>query len=158
MCQTCESPPKIERRRFLALLGAAGALWALAACVFPVFKYLSFKSQSGVFDRDGRARVEKAALSDLASPGRGKNAAYGGRGLVIFRSPAGELKAFDSKCTHAGCNVAFEGNRIFCNCHGGVYDLDGRNIAGPPPKPLTELRVIQEGDALYVAPLDKAEA
>ncbi|MBU0640625.1 MAG: Rieske (2Fe-2S) protein [Planctomycetes bacterium] len=80
----------------------------------------------------------------------GKNGAYGGRGLIVFRDAGGRLKAFDSKCTHAGCNVGFQGDRIFCNCHGGVYDLNGKNIAGPPPRPLTELGVVAEGELLYV--------
>ena len=30
---------------------------------------------------------------------------------------------------------------IWCNCHNGQYDLTGRNIAGPPPKPLTPYAV-----------------
>ncbi len=32
-------------------------------------------------------------------------------------------------------------NRIWCNCHGGAYDLTGRNIGGPPPRPLTPYKV-----------------
>jgi cytochrome b6-f complex iron-sulfur subunit len=31
---------------------------------------------------------------------------------------------------------------IWCACHGGVYDAKtGKNIAGPPPKPLKPLNV-----------------
>ncbi|MFH1746103.1 MAG: Rieske 2Fe-2S domain-containing protein, partial [Planctomycetota bacterium] len=60
------------------------------------------------------------------------------------------LRAFDSKCTHAGCNVEFQGDKIFCHCHGGTYDLDGKNIAGPPPRPLTELAVVEDEGQLFV--------
>jgi Rieske Fe-S protein len=80
----------------------------------------------------------------------GKNGGYGGRGLIVFRQDNNELRAFDSKCTHAGCNVEFQGDKIFCNCHGGTYDLNGKNIAGPPPKPLTELGIEEEEGVLYV--------
>jgi Rieske Fe-S protein len=35
-----------------------------------------------------------------------------------------------------------------CPCHGGRYDLSGRNISGPPPAPLTRFPVtIQDGTA-----------
>jgi Rieske Fe-S protein len=39
--------------------------------------------------------------------------------------------------------VEFQKNRerIYCNCHGGVYDLSGRNVSGPPPRPLTPYKV-----------------
>ena len=30
---------------------------------------------------------------------------------------------------------------IACNCHGGQYDLTGRNVGGPPPRPLTPFKV-----------------
>jgi menaquinol-cytochrome c reductase iron-sulfur subunit len=46
--------------------------------------------------------------------------------------------ALTSHCTHVGCPVGFkDAAQVFvCPCHGGVYDLLGRRIAGPPPRPL----------------------
>jgi Rieske Fe-S protein len=138
-----------SRRRFLWLLGGAGIGW-LGAGIYPVYQYLSPRAAPDPFGKDGRAIVEKVTSADVIKPGMGKNGAYGGRGLVIFRNNDGVLKAFDSKCTHAGCNVEFQGNQIYCNCHGGTYDLNGKNIAGPPPRPLTELGVVEENGNLYV--------
>jgi Rieske Fe-S protein len=157
-----QSPRPVEggidqgRRRFLLLITGFGALWAAVVASFPIFKFLSHKPQGDVFGKEGRARVEKALPADVARPGMGRNAAYGGRGLIIFRNSAGQLKAFDAKCTHAGCNVGFAGDKLFCTCHGGTYDFEGRNVAGPPPRPLTELKVIEDNGALYVAPLTKS--
>jgi Rieske Fe-S protein len=74
--------------------------------------------------------------------------------VIVFRDAGGALKAFDSKCTHAGCNVQFQGEKLYCNCHGGTYDLSGKNVSGPPPKPLTELRVFEDQGLLYVARLE----
>ena len=34
---------------------------------------------------------------------------------------------------------------IFCNCHNGVYDLNGRNVSGPPPRPLEDYKVTLRG-------------
>jgi Rieske Fe-S protein len=137
------------RRRFLWSLGALALAW-LGAALYPIYRYLSPQPTPDVFGKDGRALVERITPADVARPGMGKNGGYGGRGLIVFRNADGQLKAFDSKCTHAGCNVAFEGDRIYCNCHGGTYDLNGKNIAGPPPRPLTELGITEENGSLYV--------
>jgi Rieske Fe-S protein len=32
-----------------------------------------------------------------------------------------------------------------------MYDLTGRNISGPPPRPLTEFKVTQKGDDVIVS-------
>ncbi len=41
-------------------------------------------------------------------------------------------------CTHLGCIPSFnKGSKTFkCACHGGEFDATGREIFGPPPKPL----------------------
>lgn len=149
--ETAES--RTGRRGFLMAWVGAGVAW-MAAAAYPVLRYLSPRPPPNPFGEEGRALVNGLKASDLADPGQGANAGYGGRSLVIFRDPQGRLRAFDAKCTHAGCNVQFQKDRIHCHCHGGTYDLDGRNVAGPPPRPLTELRVLVEGDRLFVAPMD----
>lgn len=145
---------KNTRRNFLYLLSAAGLGW-LAAGLYPVFRYLSPQKAPDPFGKDGLAPVEKITPADVARPNMGKNGGYGGRGLIIFRNPQGVLKAFDSKCTHAGCNVEYEITKIYCHCHGGTYNLNGINIAGPPPRPLTELGVVEKEGALYVYSLSR---
>lgn len=142
----------VGRRGFLAVMGGLAVAW-FAAVAYPVFRYLSPRPPPDPFAQGGKALVQGVAPAEVARPNQGKNGMYGGRGVVVFRDPGGVLKAFDSKCTHAGCNVQFQGDRIYCNCHGGTYDLEGRNVAGPPPRPLTPLKAIVEGDAIYVAPL-----
>jgi Rieske Fe-S protein len=60
--------------------------------------------------------------------------------VFLVKSDAG-VRALSSTCTHLGCRVSYDANaKLFkCPCHGGVFAPDGRNIAGPPPRPLTEL-------------------
>lgn len=144
--------PTVGRRGFLAVMTGLTAAW-FAAVAYPIFRYLSPQPPPDPFAKEGRALVKGVAAAEVARPGQGVNGSYGGRGVVVFRDPGGVLKAFDSKCTHAGCNVEFQGDRIYCNCHGGTYDLEGRNVAGPPPRPLTPLKVVVEGDAIWVAPM-----
>ena len=145
-------PDRRERRRFLGALGGLAAVWA-GASLYPVYKFLSPQPAPDPFGKEGRAVVEKIMPAEVAQNGMGKNGGYAGRGVIVFRNDSGELKAFDSKCTHAGCNVQFQGAKLFCNCHGGTYDLTGKNIAGPPPRPLTELKVVEDKGLLFVARL-----
>ena len=98
-------------------------------------------------------RGRQIAPADVARPGQGASGAYAGRGLIMVRGADGVLRAFDAKCTHAGCNVGVKGDKLFCPCHGGVYDSEGKNVSGPPPRPLTPLRAIEEDGVLYVARL-----
>lgn len=149
---------KKSRRAFLAILSGVGVMWAALVAAFPILKYLSFKSEGDMFGEDGLALVDKLTVEDVAKAGMGKNALCGGTGVIVFRNTEGILKAFNSKCTHAGCNVAYEGDRIFCNCHGGVYDLNGVNVAGPPPRPLTEYDVLVKDEQIFLAPKEAKKA
>lgn len=65
---------------------------------------------------------------------------------------ADDLVAFDPQCTHLGCASRWdEATRLFlCPCHGGGYDLQGRVVMGPPPRPLRRLPVRVEGPDLYL--------
>ena len=145
------------RRHFLLAMGGVAIAW-LGAALYPVLRYLSPQPAPDPFDENGRALVEKITPADVLKPGMGKNGAYGSRGVLVFRAQDGALRAFDSKCTHAGCNVEYQGDKIFCNCHGGTYDLNGKNIAGPPPRPLTEMAVVEEEGQLFVLRPDGKES
>jgi len=39
---------------------------------------------------------------------------------------------------------------IWCACHDGVYDVNGVNISGPPPRPLTKLNVYVRGEKIIL--------
>jgi hypothetical protein len=46
--------------------------------------------------------------------------------------------AISNRCAHLGCPVRWvdAAERFICPCHGGVYDLLGRRVGGPPVRPL----------------------
>jgi Rieske Fe-S protein len=63
----------------------------------------------------------------------------------------GNLTIFDPRCTHLNCPYYWDDkkNLFTCPCHGGVYSIDGKVLAGPPPRPLDRLEyVIQDGTIL----------
>jgi Rieske Fe-S protein len=68
---------------------------------------------------------------------------FGNQPGILIRTPAGDLRAFTAVCTHLGCIVQYRPDltHIWCACHNGHFDLNGKNIAGPPPKPLDEFTV-----------------
>jgi Rieske Fe-S protein len=59
---------------------------------------------------------------------------------------------FSAVCSHLGCLVSYhkEKQEFVCPCHGGKYDLAGRNISGPPPAPLTRFPLKVQDGMLFV--------
>ncbi len=92
-----------------------------------------------------RAGVKKSELVYSAS-GKERKA------RVFVVSSAERLTVFSATCSHLGCLVNYHRDKgeFICPCHGGRYDLSGRNIAGPPPAPLTELPVRIAGGMVMV--------
>lgn len=96
--------------------------------------------------------VTAALVKDL-KPDQGKVFRFGNEPAILIDTPDGKLRAFSAVCTHLQCTVQYRQDmgKIFCACHGGVYDLNGRNIGGPPPRPLQEYKVAIKGDDIIVS-------
>ena len=78
---------------------------------------------------------------------------FGSRPGILIRTPAGELRAFSAVCTHLNCTVQYRPDlsQIWCACHNGHYDLNGKNVSGPPPRPLDPYVVNARGDQIVVS-------
>jgi menaquinol-cytochrome c reductase iron-sulfur subunit len=72
--------------------------------------------------------------------------------VFLVKSESGGVRALSSTCTHLGCRVSYDAGKhlIKCPCHGGIFSPDGRNIAGPPQRPLAELATRVEDGRVYV--------
>ena len=71
---------------------------------------------------------------------------------VLIHLPGNQYVAYESRCTHLLCPVLYQPNkeRIFCPCHEGVFDPNsGKNLAGPPPRPLNGIKVEVRDNAVY---------
>lgn len=78
---------------------------------------------------------------------------FGSRPVLLIRAGESDWRAFSAICTHLNCTVQYqqEQRQIWCACHNGFYDLNGRVVAGPPPRPLEEFAVRVRGEELVVA-------
>ncbi len=86
------------------------------------------------------------------APNSGRIVPFGTVPVMVLRTTAGELRAFSAICTHLTCTVQYRPDleHIWCACHNGHYDLNGRNIEGPPPRPLDRFEVLVQGDDVLV--------
>ncbi|MGD2134955.1 MAG: Rieske (2Fe-2S) protein, partial [Gemmatimonadales bacterium] len=78
---------------------------------------------------------------------------FGSRPGILLRLASGEFRAFSAACTHLGCIVQYRPDlaHIWCACHNGHFDLNGRNIQGPPPAPLEQYTVNVRGGEIVVS-------
>jgi len=70
---------------------------------------------------------------------------------VFIVSSQDRIAVLSAVCSHLGCLVNYrkETREFVCPCHGWKYDIAGRNIAGPPPAPLTAYPVqVKDGIVL----------
>jgi Rieske Fe-S protein len=58
--------------------------------------------------------------------------------IFLVRESETSVRAMSATCSHLGCQVRWDaaGKKFRCPCHGGVYDVNGKVLAGPPPRPL----------------------
>lgn len=73
---------------------------------------------------------------------------------ILIHLKNGTFRAYEQKCTHLSCSVFYspESEKIECPCHHGFFNADtGEVLAGPPPRPLPRLEVVEkENGELFV--------
>ena len=138
----------VRRRLLNWMLGGSAAAF-LASVLYPLARYL-------VPPRIGEstaASVTLAVKADDVKPNTGQIFKFGNRPGLLVRTAAGELRAFSAVCTHLNCTVQYRPDlsRIWCACHNGHFDLNGQNVAGPPPRPLEGFTVHVRGTQIVVS-------
>jgi len=148
MSQPPHEPVQQSKRSFLTFLLGGSLLAWLGSVLFPIFSFLRPPKQAEVEVRS----VKVGTLGEIPKDS-GMIIRFGNKPVILVRTPDDQLKAFDGTCTHLDCTVQYRSDMgvIWCACHNGKYDLTGRNIAGPPPRPLDSFRVVIQGDEVFVA-------
>ncbi|HWH76149.1 MAG TPA: Rieske 2Fe-2S domain-containing protein [Candidatus Binatus sp.] len=137
------------RRNFLNwFLGTtAGAF--LVSVTYPVSRYLI---PPEVTESTARTVTLSIKPNEL-KVNSGQIFRFGSQPAILVKDTNGELKAFTAVCTHLSCTVQYRSdiNQIWCACHNGHFDLNGRNVEGPPPKPLEQYVVNVRADQVVVS-------
>ncbi len=136
------------RRKFINLLLGGSAVGLLGSLIYPLTRFLVPPKSL-----EANPTTLKVEVPKDFGPGKALMFKYGRKPGILIQTADGELKAFSAVCTHLDCTVQYkpEWGVIWCACHNGRYDLTGRNIAGPPPRPLTPFSVNVKDGEIYVS-------
>ncbi|HOD65487.1 MAG TPA: ubiquinol-cytochrome c reductase iron-sulfur subunit [candidate division Zixibacteria bacterium] len=130
-----------DRRGFLNLILGGSALATLGAIIYPIIKYIT---PPAVAETDVALKKLEFTQADLEAAEQKQKYFKFGRDLgIVFVTDKGEVRACAATCTHLDCTVQNRPDEgiLWCACHNGKYSYDGRNISGPPPRPLAPYRV-----------------
>ncbi len=135
------------RRRFVEFLLGGGLLASAISFLYPVLRYLIPPAATDL----GNDTVVAGRAGELKR-NTGKIFRFGNRPALLVLAADGEYRAMSATCTHLNCTVQYRGDlrQVWCACHNGFYNLSGRNIAGPPPRPLEAYDVHVRGEELVV--------
>lgn len=135
-----------SRRTFLDYLLGTSAVMTITAIIYPILKFMS---PPKVIEATQNSVV--AGKVDELANNSGKIFKFGSKPGILVRLDSGELTACSAICTHLSCIVQYRPDlkHIWCACHNGHYTVHGKNISGPPPRPLEEYKVnIRGGDII----------
>jgi len=149
MAENRTAQPVASRRRFVDWLLGTSVGGLVAAVLYPAARYV-------VPPTSGESTASSVTLpikAEDVEPNSGQIFKFGSQPGILIRLASGEFRAFSAKCTHLGCIVQFRPDlgQIWCACHNGHFDLNGRNVSGPPPSPLSAFDVNVRGDEIVVS-------
>jgi cytochrome b6-f complex iron-sulfur subunit len=139
---------KKNRRDFLKYSLTAGLAGFAAIVIYPILSFLNPPKQTEV-----EVTSVNAGKADAMKPGDSKIIRFGNKPVIIIKIDEKNYRALSATCTHLDCTVQYKKseNVIWCACHNGKYDLYGKNVSGPPPRPLTQFNIAVKNDELIVS-------
>ncbi len=142
------APVETGRRRFMQAVLGGGLLASAASFLYPVLRYLVPPPATDM----GANTVQAAKVSELKA-NSARIFRFGSKPGLLIRTADGQYKAMAATCTHLSCTVQYREDlrQVWCACHNGMYDLNGRNISGPPPRPLEAYDVHVQGEDVVVS-------
>jgi Rieske Fe-S protein len=138
----------MPRRKLINFLLGGGLATTVGSIFFPIINFLiPPKIREAV-----QSSVVASKVGEL-QPNSGKIFRFGSKPGILIMTQQGEYRAFTAVCTHLQCTVQYRPDfkHIWCACHNGHFDLAGKNIAGPPPRPLEAYTVDIKGDDIIVS-------
>ena len=137
-----------QRRTLIQWLLGGGFAASLVSTVYPALRFMNPPEVSEASVNE----VPAGKVQDLKL-NSGKIVKFGNRPALLVRVGESEWRAFSAVCTHLNCTVQYQDSsrQIWCACHNGLYDLNGKVVSGPPPAPLEEFAVRVRGDEVVIS-------
>ena len=138
----------MDRRTFTNTILAGGFLGWAGSVLYPIISFL----RPPKVPEANVSSVKAGSAADFPA-NSAQIVKFGRKPVILIRTEAGEFRAFNATCTHLDCIVQYRTDlkQIWCACHNGLYDTKGRNVSGPPPKPLEEYAVNVVNDEILVS-------
>jgi Rieske Fe-S protein len=145
------APSDVARRRLLLRCAEACALAALA----PVVSACASLATWNVRPIDGRLELALAQHPELATTQGALRVLPAGHPdpVYVLAQTDGSFIALSPICTHRGCTVDVQGDRLLCPCHGSTYDRAGRVLRGPAERALARYPVRVTSERILVIDL-----
>lgn len=142
------SGPQPTRRRLAEIILGGGLMASIVSFVYPVLRYLVPPALPDL----GGDEVVAGKVGEL-KPNSFKIFRFGSKPGILVLSADGNYRALSATCTHLSCTVQYRNDlhQVWCACHNGLYDLTGRNLSGPPPRPLDPYAVHVRGEDIVVS-------
>jgi cytochrome b6-f complex iron-sulfur subunit len=136
-----------ERRTLLRWLLGGGFTASALSFLYPAIKFMNPPPVP-----EASTNEVSAGKVQSLKPNSGKIVKFGSRPALLVRVSETEWRAFSAICTHLNCTVQFQDStrQIWCACHNGYYDLNGKVVSGPPPRPLEEFSVHIRGEDVVI--------
>lgn len=155
-----------ERRRFqIAAIYGLGAAIGLGLTV-PAVAYLLFppktKKEDEWVEATDISRLEVGVPEEIVFRRHrvdGWKVSSEKTSAWVVKKSATDVIAFAPQCTHLGCAYRWEERKknFLCPCHTSNFDLEGKVIDGPAPRPLDRYQVKIEGQKLLLGAVHKSE-
>jgi len=136
-----------ERRTLLRWLLGGGFTASVLSFLYPAVKFMNPPTVP-----EASTNEVSAGKVQSLKPNSGKIVKFGSRPALLIRVSETEWRAYSAICTHLNCTVQFQDStrQIWCACHNGFYDLNGKVVSGPPPRPLEEYAVHIRGEDVVI--------
>jgi arsenite oxidase small subunit len=149
---------KLDRRGFMKTLVGAAGVFAVSSLPWGA---LAAKELNGL----GEKEYPHKKITDVTSLAIGDSIDFKFPGehddAILIRLSEDKYVAYQNACTHLRCPVFWvkEDGEMVCPCHHGKFDVEtGAPTAGPPRRPLPEIQLKVEKDAVYAVKVKRYEA
>lgn len=146
--ESLEKGEKINRKKMLTMLGLGAFFASIFTSLFATLRFLKPKvlyEPPTHFSADDPNSYKEGNVEFIPE-----------KKTYIVHDDKG-IYAQSAICTHLGCTVNWQSDEkeYHCPCHGSIFDKDGKNIAGPAPRPLDRYQIAKGRDGKIVVDTGK---